>query len=291
MGCIPVFIGFVLCALSMFSQHTPNFRTFDTSVSTFWAVMNGDWLFDNFGDSAQFFPVLSRFFFYAFMILFITVISKLSLSFVEFIFFKAMPQAVHIQKQDVSIHNGHHAEKENPSEPSSIPNITSLNTPRAENPAFRRRLQPVPHRKSSTAVGMLLEHILRCQDIIRSDFEALVKHLELKYPRFEYETALALNHTTKFSNSHIRCPPRAGCTVCGLFGLYNAYHLGFKRGVFRKMKEFCRICKEMNERRKTVATFDSARVGHLRRRMKKQRSVVFGEPIKTSILGFAESSR
>jgi len=167
LGCLPLFLGYIILGISILSVHTPKFRGIGDSLMTLWAVLNGDWLFDNFQDAAQYMPVLSRIFFYTFMILFIIIISKLALASVEYIFFKAMPDVSDSTKEAHHLKSGK----------------------RATN---GRRLRPKGSKTNPELV--LLNYIVSASNELRTRFEHSVREFQAVNPRFEYLTGVSSKH-------------------------------------------------------------------------------------------------
>lgn len=218
LGCMPLFVGYVLCGASLFSPFSPKFKNIDQSIVTLWAVLNGDWLYDNFQDAVQTYPLLSRFYFYTFMLFFICIISKLALSSVEYIFFKEMPEQVVPAGGSDSVNSG---------------SIGSA----AERAGHKRLLQVEDRGSVPSARGSLLKYVCAAEARIFEAFKDAVRALRQKHPRFEFITTLIPNHPP----GPYRCcsNPRV-CPLCVLHRGYDLVHSQFQRRVVGRLRAFCR---------------------------------------------------
>jgi len=242
-GCLPFFLGFVLCSLALFARFSPSFRTVGEAISTLWAVTNGDWLYDNFRDSEQFYPYLSRAFFYIFMLLFITVISKLALSFVEFIFFKAMPTPEHM-----------HPNKETKEEENHNHKVKNLDV----TPSFERTLLPQRKQQHTTKPEeMILGYAQQCTSSIQRRLIRIVNNMREVHPKFDYLTKTSMKDPKDFLESVGNASSERYVFSC-IMSVYKKHYLNFVREcLFREMQNYCEKQKLRNSSQQTITATNS----------------------------------
>jgi len=220
-GCFPLFFGYVLFGLSFLSNHTPKFSGFGQAVVTLWSVLNGDWLYDNFQDSFQYSPVVSRLFYYTFMLLFITIISKLALASVEYIFFKAMPDIKADNQQDS------HTKTEQDKQGSDG---------ESENVEHIRILEP---KKGGTGISnrqlSTFEIVEQHHFELLGEFKKCVEEMQAQYPRLDFlMNDVALEH--RLDANH-RCKNARRCALCTLRNVYENRSKEFVQHVCNRMEE------------------------------------------------------
>jgi hypothetical protein len=162
MGFFPVFMGFALSAQLLFFVHTPAFSDLGQTFVTLFSLMNGDFVLQSFTELSRAYPVIGQVFVYAFVLIFITVVSKMILAGVEYFFFQSVP----VDHAEIP----RDAKQRGPAAPASASaNAAAATPPRAparpaaaaSQPRPRQPLVP-PERKHASA-DTLVEAALQCE--------------------------------------------------------------------------------------------------------------------------------
>lgn len=90
-GVAPIYIGFAFFGVQAFGTASFKFHDLDQTAASLFAILNGDMLLASYVDLQQKHHVMGEIYLYSFMILFITIVSKMVLSGVEFFYFRTTP--------------------------------------------------------------------------------------------------------------------------------------------------------------------------------------------------------
>jgi Polycystin cation channel len=97
LGILPVYMGFSLFGVLMFSTVTRKFRDLGQTAQSLFAILNGDMIEDSYTDLMHTYRVLGQVYLYLSILLFLLFVTKLILAGIEFYFFLTVPAAAVIE--------------------------------------------------------------------------------------------------------------------------------------------------------------------------------------------------
>ena len=86
-GALPVLLGYTLFGMLYFGDHTERFGSFQNSIITLFAVLNGDVIRETYMDILPYSPVVAQVYMFTFLFLFIYVVLNIIVALVEEAFF------------------------------------------------------------------------------------------------------------------------------------------------------------------------------------------------------------
>lgn len=102
LGAAPIYVGFAFFAVQVFGTTTRKFQNMGQAAQSLYAIMNGDMLLDSYVALQLEHHVMGEIFLYVFMLLFITIVSKMVLSGVEYFYFRTTPATEVVEYVEVT---------------------------------------------------------------------------------------------------------------------------------------------------------------------------------------------